>query len=88
MSKKPTGLWYNDPDITEELMKNAAFNPVLKRLVQILKDRKEQLEALPRSEDSYDSPSWSHLQAHRNGRAQELQFILQLLSFAETKRHA
>jgi hypothetical protein len=87
LSKKPTGLWYsNAPDITEEVMKNAAFNPVILRLIEILKDRKESIEAKPRNEDIYENPSWSHLQAHLNGRAQEIQYIIQLLSFAETKR--
>lgn len=86
MTKKPTGLWYTNKDITEEVMKNAAFNPVILHLIKMLQDRKEAIESKARTEDIYDNPSWSFLQAHQNGRAQELNFILQLLSFAETKR--
>lgn len=83
MKKAPSTVWKN---IKEETLKNNVANPILLELMAHLKERKESLEAQDRTEDTYDKASWSHLQAHRNGRAQELHYIIQLLSFAETKR--
>jgi len=72
--------------IKEETLKSNIDNPVILTLIKTLRERQASLEAQDRTETIYDNAAWSHLQAHRNGRAQELNFILQLLSFAETKR--
>ena len=83
MKAKPAVTW---KDIKEETLKSNIDNPVILTLIKHLKDRKESLEAQDRTETVYDNANWANLQAHRNGRAQEIYHILQLLSFAETKR--
>ena len=43
----------------------------------------EEIEAIERSEgsDQYDSPSWSHKQAHRNGYYRAMKLLQKLLDF-------
>jgi hypothetical protein len=41
--------------------------PVLDRLHQMILERESVLTRVEHDEKSYESPSWSHLQAHRNG---------------------
>lgn len=79
MISKPFGIWYTK-DVTEELLKAKKQDPVLLRLIQLTKQRLEELEGVERREDSYND-GWQYLQAHRNGRAQELKYLLNLLSF-------
>lgn len=71
----------NDPQAKDDLEKTlrnsfVAFN----KLLDILEDRKRQLDT-SEANDDYMSPSWSHKQAHRNGRRQELQETIDLLTF-------
>jgi hypothetical protein len=77
---KPYGIWYTK-DVTEELLKSRRNDPVLLRLIQLTKQRIEDIKASERREQSYENASWAYLQSHRNGRAQELDYLLNLLSF-------
>lgn len=54
---------------------------VLTRLKTILGEKRELLEGQEGSDEQYSSPSWTFLQAHRNGRKQELKELTELLSF-------
>lgn len=78
-------LWFqgvhNDPLAKEDLEKTLRNSAVaFNKLLEILEDRKRQLDTSEIRED-YQSPSWSHKQAHRNGRRQELQDTIDLLTF-------
>lgn len=52
---------------------------VIKRLVEILKDKRGSLLRGPSSLEDYDNPSWSHKQADINGQIRALTFVLELL---------
>lgn len=54
-----------------------AAQPALKLLINIILSRKAGMP-LPK-EDDYNSNSWAHLQAHRNGRIQECEWLLKLI---------
>lgn len=55
----------------------------LGRLQTLLQERNQTLMDVEASEKNYSDASWSHKQAHRNGRRQELKFITDLLSFLD-----
>jgi hypothetical protein len=64
----------DDPE-TKERFENEVKGSkrVLDRLIQIIDDRIELLDHMECSTDSYyEVPSWSHLQAHRNGNRSSL----------------
>lgn len=80
---KPATIWYTKT-IDEASMKRASVDPVLKRLLEILKQRRDEIETSERREQAYEDSSWAYRQAHKNGRLQELTSLITLLSFAET----
>ena len=49
------------------------------RLKEIIRDKMEGLSSSENSESDYDSPSWSHKQAHRNGQRAAFADILKLI---------
>lgn len=55
--------------------------PAFKLLRKLLEDRKASVPLI-RDED-YQRGDWAALQAHRNGRIQEIDHLLQLLTFKE-----
>ena len=54
-------------------------DPVFKRLIEIVKDKRASLLKGPGPLDEYDSPSWSHKQADINGQVRALNLILNLI---------
>ena len=54
---------------------------VLDRLNSIVEERFSEIQRQEASEEPYKSSDWASLQAHRNGRKEELLFIKELLSF-------
>lgn len=53
---------------------------VVDRLLEIVSQREEEINAKEMDEESYDSPSWAALQADRNGRRRELRWMKQLIT--------
>ncbi len=58
---------------------------VLERLVQILNEEEAELDRSEASTSQYDSPSWSSLQAHRNGDRSRLRWMKALLNLDQQK---
>lgn len=54
----------------------------LELLKGIIFKRRDNLIGSP-SEDDYKNTSWANLQAHRNGRLQELDYIIKLLTISD-----
>lgn len=63
----------------EELLFNS--RTVLNRLQEILRRKGVSISNTESDLDSYDSPSWSHKQAHLNGERKSLKTILNLITF-------
>ena len=61
----------------EIVLRNSTL--VTSRLKEILQERRKTLEKY----QDYDSASWSHKQAHQNGRQEELDFLLSILNLKE-----
>jgi hypothetical protein len=78
-------IWF-DPKWTAEERDNhkrgLANDVYLRQLREILEDELRELERKEITPD-YTSPSWSHLQAHRNGDKYRLIKILDLLNFEQ-----
>lgn len=53
---------------------------VVDRLLEMVNQREEEINAKEMDEESYDSPSWAALQADRNGRRRELRWMKQLIT--------
>lgn len=71
---------------TEEERTNAkatilASRTALDRLKQLIAEEVEDLNNQEASSQDYDSPSWSHKQAHRNGQKAMAKSIIDLLTF-------
>lgn len=66
---------------TESAIRNSTI--ALGRLQEILAEKLEATASKEASLDAYESPSWSHRQAHLNGYRQGLTELLQLLSFLD-----
>lgn len=78
-------LWFqdvlNDPQAKDDLEKTLRNSTVaFTALLNLLENRKRQLDT-SEIKENYDTASWSHKQAHRNGRRQELQDTIDLLQF-------
>lgn len=79
--------WYRketDKEVRDKV-KTAVINSItsdrtLQRLMTILDDEIISLERIGLDLDAYDSPSWSHKQAHINGQMQALYSIRKLLT--------
>jgi hypothetical protein len=54
-------------------------DPVYERILQLVTQRLEQIERVENTVDQYSDPSWSHKQAHLNGRRAELEVLFDLL---------
>jgi hypothetical protein len=65
-----------DKKATEQAIRQAGG------VLEILKDLLEtRLRSISKTnEDDYDSPSWAYLQAHKNGRIQDLEYVIRLLT--------
>lgn len=72
-----------DQDRREDFEKVLRNNSLLfKRLNQIAQEWEAALNSEEASKDQYLSPSWSHLQAHRNGSRDTIKKLKDLISFA------
>lgn len=85
LHKQLSTQWFknvlNDPKAKDDLEKTLRNSTIaFSKLLDILEDRKRELDN-SEMKDNYDSSSWSHKQAHRNGRRQELQDTIDLLQF-------
>ena len=54
---------------------------VLSRLLQIIEQRENELDRQEAKLSDYDTPAWSHKQAHRNGERSSLKKLSGLLNF-------
>ena len=90
--RNPSLLWFfegEDQEAREKFvaeLHNNSNNNILKKLRGIVLRRLSNLEGSERNED-YMSPSWPSLQAHRNGRKQEMYFLFSLLGFLVEDEH-
>jgi hypothetical protein len=76
--------WVQDLDPTkkkdfEEVLRNSTY--VLTQLRSIIDRWDDQLQASERGKKQYDVPNWQVLQAHRNGNAEYIQKMKDLLNF-------
>lgn len=72
----------NTPEKKQEFEKSLRNDVlVMTRLKGILDKHLEVIKEKEASLSSYDSPSWPYLQAHLNGKKDEIQKLLQLLNF-------
>jgi hypothetical protein len=70
------------PSEAEEFKKSLfGSKKVLDKLLEICYNKSKVVES-PKLTD-YDSPSWSHKQAHMNGRLEALQEIIQLITLPD-----
>jgi hypothetical protein len=70
----------------ETELRSYLVNAYFSRLREILRARKENL--LHVSDPDYDNPSWSHRQAHMNGKVEELDFILEMIHDGTNQRES
>lgn len=76
----------SDPEKKSDLEKTIRHSTVaLSRLREILSERLKMIASMETRLDEYNSASWSHKQAHRNGQCSALKDIHQLLSFLDHK---
>ena len=61
------------------LLELEADSPFLKRLLQVLDLKKQNLETSERTLEAYDNPNWAYKQAHNNGAIQMISFIEKLI---------
>jgi len=73
------GLPPQDKPVMEQQVKDAKI--VLDRLVQMLYNMQEKRETTVL--EDYDTPSWSHKQAHLNGQAAMLRQLMDMLVVRE-----
>lgn len=52
---------------------------LLDRLKTLIDEREKEITRSELSEEIYDTPSWEHRQAHKNGRRQELAWMRRLV---------
>ena len=70
----------------EDAIKSVLATPVMARLSEIIEDKMNGLDTHEGSVADYDTPSWSHKQAHRNGLRQGYLDVLKLIN--ATKRQS
>lgn len=75
------GLKDKEKEDFESLLRNNT--QLFSRLKQIIEEREMEIYNKEGSENSYDSPSWENLQAHRNGRKEELRIMKKLCEHIE-----
>jgi len=69
----------SDPDdrvAREQAIRQAG--PILEILKDLLTNRLRTASQM--REASYEHPSWAYLQAHRNGRIEDLEYVIKLLT--------
>lgn len=69
----------SDPDdkkATEQAIRQAG--PVLEILRELLTNRLRNISR-PK-EETYTNPSWAYFQAHRNGRIEDLEYVIKLVT--------
>lgn len=66
-------------DSTTSMVRTA--KPTLDVLLEIIKTRRQAIERS--TEADYVNASWPYLQAHKNGRCQELDYIISLIDLNE-----
>lgn len=81
----PKALWFTNPDDKEAIANALKHSPAFNRLRQIIQDRLSELEAREVKPETYKDLSWSHVQAHFNGRKQELIYLINLLDPGDTE---
>lgn len=54
--------------------------PVLQRLNELLQEKEAELDRSERTQKAYENPNWAYLQAHRNGCANMLASIKDLIN--------
>lgn len=59
---------------------------VLQRLCDLIEQKEDELGRAERSRDAYENPNWAYLQAHRNGCAQQLKAIKNLITLDQEKK--
>lgn len=87
MSKSLSIQWFNgesDPAKKTELEKSIRHSTTALQLLKDIAERKTNGNSRAEARlDEYDTPAWSHKQAHRNGYRQAYYEILELLSFLD-----
>lgn len=56
--------------------------PILKLIKDILEERRT-ANMQEFTEKNYENASWAHLQAHRNGRLEEIAYLIKLMTIKE-----
>ena len=74
-----TGLDEQQKADFELVLKNNTT--LFRQLMRILKDRHDQIERRSYDEETYKTPDWASLEAFRNGKRAELEFIADLCNF-------
>lgn len=67
----------------EAKLYNMSNDPMVLRLMDILEKKKQELLRREHSFETYDSPSWSHKQAHINGEMAMITLLDDLFNFAK-----
>lgn len=85
-SSKVKSVWFShlktkqeQEDFVKTLLNRRNGDVVYDRISQIIEERLSQIERLETDITSYDSPGWTHKQAHINGRYAELKLLLDLM---------
>ena len=70
-----------EPSDKERFKKNLLNSRfILERLIEIMQEDADQLETNEISLSTYDSPSWSHQQAHKNGQRSQIRKYINLIT--------
>lgn len=77
-------IWTKNPAEKQPMEHALREAPIIVRLKQIILDRLTELETREINVDNYKDNSWSHIQAHINGRKQELYYTLNLLDLGDS----
>ena len=88
MMQKIDERWFAGlPSEDREKFKQEVINSkkVLDKLGKILYNIEESLRTV--KERDYDSPSWSHKQAHRNGESDMVRRVIELITIVERDDH-
>jgi hypothetical protein len=80
-SRWTRGLKGKDKAEFEEYLRNAT--QLFTRLKELIEERENEIYMKEASEDDYAVSDWENLQAHRNGRKQELRIMKKLCEHIE-----
>lgn len=78
------GLPSDRKENLEKLIRNSTI--VLSRLKQMVEEDLVEMEKVPVSD--YEHPSWSHKQAHENGKREYARQLLSLFAFLEQRKNS